>query len=509
MATNATQASNEDPDAEVAGGVSTARAALAVRRAPALAEGILQQTGVPGMAVAIVHDDALVYSGGFGVREVGKGELIEADTVFQLASVSKSVAATVVSAVVGDGGIGWEGRMADVDPGFVLHDAWPTQNVSLADLFAHRGGLRDHGGDVLEDLGFGRDEVIRRLRYLEPEYSFREGYAYTNFGLTAAACAVAKSVGKSWDDLSQERLYSPLEMTRTSSRFADYMAQPDRAIPHVKDGDRWVVTPMQRDPDAQSPAGGASSTVRDMARWMRLMLGDGAFAGHELIPPAALAPMQRPQSVSRVPANPMRERAGFYGLGMNVGYTDFGAVQWGHSGGFALGAATAFYLLPAFGFGVVALTNGAPIGAPEAFCLSVLDLATTGDVTRDWLALLGPMFAASETTYGSGTDWASPPAPATSSLPNAAYLGMYRNDYYGEAEIAAATEGLVLRIGPRPLEFLLTHYDRDTFSWQPIGENALGRSGLSFLVEPDGRAATFNDEYLAIGGAGTLTRTRS
>jgi CubicO group peptidase (beta-lactamase class C family) len=500
---------NEAPDEEVTGGVTAARAALTVKRAPALAEGILEQSGVPGMAVAIVHDDALVYAGGFGVREVGKGDPVDADTVFQLASVSKSLAATVVSAVVGDGTVSWESRMADVHPGFALHDAWPTQHVSLADLFAHRSGLDDHGGDVLEDLGFDRDEVIHRLRYLEPEYSFREGYAYTNFGLTAAACAVAAKVGMSWEDLSRERLYAPLGMAHASSRFADYMGQPNRAIPHVKEGDAWVVTPMQRDPDAQSPAGGASSTVRDLAQWARLQLAQGAFEGRELIPAAALAPMQRPQSFSHVAADPARERPGFYGLGMNVSVTDYGAMQWSHSGAFALGAATAFYLLPGSGFGVMALTNGAPVGAPEAFCMSVLELATTGDVTHDWFTLVGPLIAASETTYGSGTDWGSPPTDAAPALPDAAYQGTYHNDYFGEVEIAAGEDGLVLRIGPRGLAFPLTHYERDAFSWQPIGENAEGRSGLSFLVGPDGSAAAFSDEYLGKDGAGTLTRTGS
>jgi CubicO group peptidase (beta-lactamase class C family) len=503
---NASPSADAAPDEEVTGGVSTARAALTVKRAPDLAAEILRQSGVPGMAVAIVHDDAVAFAGGFGVREVGKGDPVDADTVFQLASVSKSLAATVVSAVVGEGVVSWESRMADVHPGFSLPDAWPTQNVSLADLFAHRSGLRDHGGDVLEDLGFGRDEVIHRLRFLEPEYSFREGYAYTNFGLTAAACAVATKVGMSWEDLSRERLYAPLGMAHTSSRFADYMGQPNRAIPHVKEGDTWVVTPMQRDPDPQSPAGGASATVRDLARWASLQLGGGTFEGREVIPTAALAPMQRPQSFSRVVADPARERPGFYGLGMGVNINDFGAMQWSHSGAFALGAATAYYLLPGSGFGVMALTNGSPVGAPEAFCLSVLDLATTGDISRDWLALVGPALAAAVEEYSSGTDWETPPAEAAPALADAAYVGTYRNDFYGEVEIAAGGDGLVMRIGPRALEFPLAHYDRDTFSWQPIGENALGRSGLSFLIGPDGRAAAFRDEYLSLGGAGTLTR---
>jgi hypothetical protein len=86
-------------------------------------------------------------------------------------------------------------------------------------------------------------------------------------------------------------------------------------------------------------------------------------------------------------------------------------------------------------------------------------------------------------------------------------VGTYHNDYYGDVEIARGAEGLVLRIGPKPLEFPLTHYDRDTFSWQPEGENAAGRSGLSFLIDPDGRAFAFRDEYLAVDDAGVLLRS--
>src|SRR5918997_401422 len=187
---------DEPAPVDAPGIVTPQRAAHAVERLPELAETMLQQSGVPGMAVAIVHDDALAFAGGFGVRELGKDAAIDAETVFQLASVSKSLAATVVASVVGDGTVAWQSRMADLAPGFALHDAWPTQNVSVADLFAHRSGLHDHAGDLLEDLGFDREQVLHRLHYLEPAYSFREGYEYTNFGLTAAAVAVADVAGQ-------------------------------------------------------------------------------------------------------------------------------------------------------------------------------------------------------------------------------------------------------------------------------------------------------------------------
>jgi CubicO group peptidase (beta-lactamase class C family) len=490
------------------GEVTAARVAQAVEQIPALAADILQRTGVPGMAVAVVYDDTVQFVGGFGVRELGKEAPIDAETVFQLASVSKSLAATVVASVVGSGEVTWTSRLADIAPGFALHDAWPTQEVSLSDLFSHRSGLRDHGGDLLEDLGFDRDTILHRIRFLEPEYSFREGYAYTNFGVTAAAVAAAHAAGSTWEELSDERLYQPLAMSSTSSRFADYMARENRAIPHVQRDGQWQVTPIQRDPDPESPAGGVSSNVTDLASWVRLQLNQGTFDGQELIPAAALAPVHTPQAVSHIPSNPATDRAGFYGLGTNVSYTNFGKPQWSHSGAFALGAGTAYYLLPAAGFGVVALTNGPPIGAAEALALTVLDIVQGVDVP-DWLARLVPAFEAlNAPTYGVDSDWTTVPVDPTSALASEAYTGNYQNVFYGDVEIAASGDALVLRIGPEPQEFPLTHFDRDTFIWQPTGENAYGLSGLTFSIGENGQASGFSDQYLASGGAGELTRTR-
>jgi hypothetical protein len=163
-------------------------------------------------------------------------------------------------------------------------------------------------------------------------------------------------------------------------------------------------------------------------------------------------------------------------------------------------------MLPGAGFGVLALTNGMPVGAPEALCLSVLDLAQRGEA-RDWLAIAGPRFAAMDTPlYGTGTNWSAPPPNAAPASPPTAYLGTYHNDYYGEVAVVPAAAGLALRIGPKAFEAPLAHYERDTFSWQPPGENAPVRSGLTFTIGPDGRASAFTDQYMASGGAGTLTR---
>ena len=125
-----------------------------------LVEQTLKKTGVPGMAIAVVCKDQVIHLKGFGVREAGKEERVDADTVFQLASVSKPMASTVLAALVGEGFIDWDDRVIDHDPGFRLSDPFVTREVTLRDLLCHRSGLPDHAGDLLEDFGYERAEVL-------------------------------------------------------------------------------------------------------------------------------------------------------------------------------------------------------------------------------------------------------------------------------------------------------------------------------------------------------------
>jgi CubicO group peptidase (beta-lactamase class C family) len=160
-----------------------------------LANATLNKTGVPGIAIAVVYKDQIVYLKGFGVRETGKPDLVDPDTVFQLASISKPIASTIVAGVVGKGLVNWDDLIIQHDPGFQLDSPYVTRKVTLRDLFAHRSGLPGspgfpiHAGDDLEDLGFDRATILYRLRYLPAGDRFRSHYGYTNFGLTAAAIA--------------------------------------------------------------------------------------------------------------------------------------------------------------------------------------------------------------------------------------------------------------------------------------------------------------------------------
>ena len=165
----------------------------------------MAKAGVPGMAVAVVHGGKVVFAKGYGVREAGKPELVDENTVFQLASVSKSIGGTVVSHAVSEGIVKWSDPITKYLPDFQLADPAVTDMVTIGDLYSHRSGIPTTAGDDLEGIGFSREEIIEKLR-LFPLNPFRVSYGYTNFGLTTGGEAVAAASGMSWEDLSAKEL---------------------------------------------------------------------------------------------------------------------------------------------------------------------------------------------------------------------------------------------------------------------------------------------------------------
>ncbi|MFF0204316.1 serine hydrolase [Streptomyces sp. NPDC005017] len=474
----------------------------AVDQLDQVVEAAMKRTGAPGVAVAVVHEGQVVHLKGYGVRKAGEKAAVNADTVFQLASVSKPIASTVVAGAVGVDG--WSEPVAPNVPDFRLKDPWVTRHVTAADLFSHRSGLPDHAGDLLEDLGYDRAYVLSHLRY-EPLAPFRASYAYTNFGLTAAAQAVADEKNTTWEKLAADTLYKPAGMTSTSSRFEDFAKARNRAWGHVETADGDWTARYVRDPDAQSPAGGVSSSARDMAVWTRLQLADGKLDGKQIIDAEALERTHWPESVANPPGAPAA-RTGFYGLGWNVSYDDAGRLRLSHTGAFALGAHTNVTMLPGEQLGIVVLTNTSPVGVADAVALDFFDIAEHGKVSRDWIPLVDALYQQQEDAGRSKTDYAHPPSGAEPAKPSGTYTGTFRSDYYGPAQVVAGTDGtLTLRLGPKPQSYRLTHYDGDTFSFRTAGENAVGLTGVTFT--PDGKS--FTVEYLNAEGLGTFTRTSS
>ena len=478
----------------------------ALKKMQAFIAETMATSKVPGLAVAVVYGDKTVFAQGYGVRKLGDAAKVDPDTVFEIASVSKPIASTIVASLVGTGDVSWDDRIAKLDPEFALMNKEATAQVTVRDFFSHRSGLPTGGGDVLEDLGYSRPEILSRLRYVPLAGVMGQTYHYSNFGLTEAAIAAVRKTGKPWEEIANERLYSRIGMTSTSSRYSDYENNPNKAALHVLwDGEyrNWFV----READSESPAGGVSSNVRDLAKWISLQLNEGRFGGVQVVDAKALAETHKAQICSAVPGPVAMDKCpgGFYGLGWNVGKTEDGKLQLGHSGAFLLGTSTAVYMIPEERIGIVVLVNGTPTGVPESVCLTFLDFFHYGEQKRDYLALLRPLFDnMMKESQDVGPDYSKLEAPKKPAAAKdlASYAGTYVSTLYGALKIEGRGGRLVLRLPPREAYYELTHWDGDTFTYYFASENTgIGRRGVKFLG--GGKVLV---ENLAIENDGVFTK---
>jgi CubicO group peptidase (beta-lactamase class C family) len=467
-----------------------------------LAEKARIQSSVPGMAIAIVYGDDVLFLKGFGVQKAGGHTPVTKDTVFQIASLSKPITSTVIASLVGEKKLRWDSKVSTIDSSFALSSPFITANVTLADLLSHRSGLPSHAGDLLEDLGFSQEQILYRLRFIKALGQFRESYAYTNFGLTQAAVAAATSQGVSWQKLLEQKLLYPLAMTKTSSRYIDYKKARNKAINHVIiDGKAKPL--YRRNPDAQSPAGGISSTARDMAKWLVLQINQGRFESRQVIDSAALSQTHQPQMIFDNDKQGVTK--GFYGFGWNVAIDETGVKSISHSGAFLLGVRSYVKIIPTKKLGIVILSNAAITGLPEAVSKVFFTLLEKGDIDQDYVAIANEKFKKALTFE---PQMSEKPKVVLPSLALSAYTGTYKNEYFGPLTLVEENKRLVVLIGPKKMRFLLTHWSRDVFYLDTQGENATGKSPVIFTIDAKGGARQLTIDAFNEFGLGVFSKAK-
>jgi CubicO group peptidase (beta-lactamase class C family) len=447
----------------------------------------MAKTKVPGVSVAVVFEDQVVFLKGYGVRKVGEPGLVNPDTVFQIASFSKPIASTVVAEVVGQGGVSWDSRIQDLDPNFRLSNPAITAQVTVRDFLSHRSTLPGESGDILEALGYTRPEILAKLRLVPLNGVFRQTYSYSNFGITEGALAATRHLGV-WEDVSQDLLYSKLGMTRTSSRFTDYFNRSNRANLHYLGEDGVFRARYLREADAEAPAGGVSSSARDLSHWLRLQLAGGVFDGQQIVASAALNETHTPQvcrnPVESSPSGPICPGNNYYGLGWDIDYLSSGETRLSHSGAFMLGGGTAVYMIPSKQIGILVLTNGTPVGLPEAIALNFLDDFEYGAAQKDYLALAGQAYLGlRQGVLNSSKDYSKLKPPSDPSPGGAAssFVGTYTNPYYGSVEIEEQQGKLILRLPALGTYYELSHWDGDTYTYYIANEvSGATRRGVKF-----------------------------
>lgn len=360
-------------------------------------EKALTDWHTPGLTLAVVKDDRVVLTRGYGVRKRGTAERVDDRTMFALGSTSKAFAAATVALLVDEERLQWEDRVKIYLPWLELQDPWVSNSVTVRDLLAHRVGTSYVDEDRLRAVSRDARDLLERHRWVVPVAEFRSDYVYSNNMMTASGLVVAAVAQTSWSQFARERLWQPLGMSRTNADVTLARSDANAASPHVGAfGDDPVPKPWTY-PDAIAvPSGGVNSNARDMAQWLRFQLGEGTIDGCTLIRRNVFKQMHTPQTVIRFPEKDaqqfpprvqalMGEHAVWaYGLGWYITEYRGSKMIW-HSGtidGFRAGVA----LWPEQRLAVFIGVNRTPSVLPFALMLRIFD-AYASKPEQDWSVL--------------------------------------------------------------------------------------------------------------------------
>jgi CubicO group peptidase (beta-lactamase class C family) len=437
----------------------------------AYAADALRDWSTPAMAVSVVKDGRVVFARGYGVRKLGGQDAVDADTVFPIASITKSFNATAIAMLVEDGKLDWMDPVIKHLPGFQLRDPVMTGDVRIADLLSHRTGLADP--DSLCCCGaMSRAELIRRARFLPQIAPFRSGYHYNNFGTIVAGEILERVSGQSWAEFVRRRVIQPLEMNATVPDVLELKDKENVATTYVavngelREDKSWNL-PLNdgwiRYRETIRPAGSICSTANDLAKFAIFQLAGGEFHGRRLLRADTIRQMQALHSTTPLKDSPVPNLIHAkiaYGAGYGWQVRDYRGrklVQHGGSTGTAIG------LMPEDGIGVVVLTN---LGCGIEFMVMhdvidrLLGIPRTWSnrdfvdhVVRDYQRLVAAENARLDQNR-------RPDVKPQLPLPD--YAGTYESDIYGRLVVQVTDGTLSVQIGPN-CRSQLTHWSGERF----------------------------------------------
>lgn len=466
-----------------------------------LAQRAMEAFQSPGIAIGVVKDGDLIYATGHGVREIGRPDPVDADTIFQIASLTKAFTAASLGILVDEGKLGWDDPVIDYLPDFRMYDPWVTREFTIRDLLTHRSGLGLGAGDLLfwPVARSTTQDVIEAMRHLKPETSFRSAYAYDNLLYAIAGEVVGVVSGVPWEDFVEKRIMEPLGMTACRSKPDRVGDNPNRATPHmVVDG--TLETTFFSGRGATAAAGAINCNVSGLAKWAAMHLAGGALpSGDRLLSEDTHAELWKPVTLIPVRSRDRehgRTHFSAYALGWRL--SDFhGHLLVAHGG--ALQGMTSFFgILPEKDVAVIALGNQWS-GAPTAVTLGVLN-AYLSDTPEDWVAVVSEADAgkADEASKVVEEAFANRAVDSTPSLPLGSYVGTYRDAWYGDVFVESGEEALMMRFGRSDLlTGPLEHFQYDTFVARWLDRSLHADAYVTFILGADGEVESIRMKMLS------------
>jgi CubicO group peptidase (beta-lactamase class C family) len=435
---------------------------------------------IPGMAVSVIKDGKMVFSKGYGIKEMGSNAPVESSSIFQIGSVSKSFTAAVMASVVDEGLVSWDDTVKNILPDFRWGDEYVENNMQVKDLMTHKTGIGGQVGTYIPNVGYDRDDVYQMMGLIKPKYQFRHTYAYNNITFIIAEKVIEKVTGKTWEENIRTRIFEPLGMTSSSvngygSEVENgFMDAGDRAcVPHefYYVPDKMHVAPLYGDERALwwetviGPAGSVNSTVEDMAKYAQFHLDLGKVGDKQVISERQMKYLHKGQTIVSQSDDYIRlyghcwfvEQNDRYRLLFHTGTT------WGFT------AICAF--VPELDLGLVVLCNSEVPSDPRyAIMRKTVDLYLGDGVERDYNAEYLADWWESERKDQAEKEKNQKPVEVIPAPNPKAITGHYhKGPLFGCAEVEYEDGKLYIKVGKKGWKRELTHVNGLEYSFRSDG----------------------------------------
>lgn len=319
---------------------------------------------VPGAAVIIVANGKVQLVKAYGVRETGTDEAVAPDTVFRLASVSKTFASSAIALLVNNGTVTWDTPIQPRLDYIKFKNAAYGRQITLKHLLSHTSGLLAHAYTNLLDENVPYNQILKRLK--DVDFVCKPGtcYGYQNVAYSLTADIVKSYTGTSYEDFVSANIFKPLHMNNASYGLQSFLSAPNHAVPHVKRNNKWQPVEVAQGYYDVAPAAGVNASILDMGQWLLAQLGYMP----DILPETTLAALHT-RIIKTTPSQAhygQKESIGnvHYGLGWRIfDYGNFKDVV--HHSGWVKGFRSEIVLNRESGIGMAFLTNAEPKKANE------------------------------------------------------------------------------------------------------------------------------------------------
>ncbi|NII82121.1 serine hydrolase [Pedobacter sp. SG908] len=431
---------------------------------------ILKDQQVAGFAVAVVKGDQVIYSKGFGYRDVENKKPVTPNTLFAIGSSTKAFTSGLVGLLQKEGKLSYDGIATSYLPQLKFYNDNMNNQITVRDMMCHRTGLSRYDLSWFIFNTSNRDSIIQRVRYMEPTAAVREKWQYNNFMFLAQGMIVEKLTGKTWEQNIKEKFFDPLEMNHSNTNIFEFEKDSEASLPYTINNKGAIEKIDYFNIDGMGPAGSINSSVNDMTHWLKVWISGGSYKGKEILPTSYVREAASSQMVmgSALPEKDKDIYLSTYGFGWMISsYRGHYMVE---HGGNINGFSASVSFFPTDNLGIVVLTNQNTSSVPEIVYSSIADrmlglknIDWNGRTNKEKAAAKEREKAVKKTVENAKVLNTKPSHPLKD------YDGLFDNPAYGVINVTFKNDSLIALMGKEKL--LLRHYHYDVFSISGIDKN--------------------------------------